>query len=118
MEAASAEKLLEAFQILDSDGKKTLSKEFVSKLMTEEGEPFTQVYKFLNEDHWEEEKKTRFFFQQDELEEMMAAAVDVQSGEIHYEYYINSLMVILVDILFSLVIIYSNFHILCRSTFK
>lgn len=30
---------------------------------------------------------------QDELEEMMAAAVDVQSGEIHYEYYINSLMV-------------------------
>lgn len=30
---------------------------------------------------------------QDELEEMMAAAVDVQSGEIHYEYYINLLMV-------------------------
>lgn len=54
MEAASAEKLLEAFQILDSDGKKTLSKEFVSKLMTEEGEPFTQVYKFLNS--WEEKK--------------------------------------------------------------
>lgn len=27
------------------------------------------------------------------MEEMMAAAVDVQSGEIHYEYYINSLMV-------------------------
>lgn len=24
---------------------------------------------------------------------MMAAAVDVHSGEIHYEYYINSLMV-------------------------
>lgn len=32
---------------------------------------------------------------QDELEEMMAAAVDVLSGEIHYEFYINSLMVIL-----------------------
>lgn len=31
---------------------------------------------------------------QDELDEMMAAAVDVQSGDIHYEYYINSLMVI------------------------
>lgn len=43
MEAASAEKLLEAFQILDPDGKKTLSKEYVSKLMTDEGEPFTQV---------------------------------------------------------------------------
>lgn len=71
MEAASAEKLLEAFQILDLEGKKTLSKDFISKLMTEEGEPFTQ----------------------DELEEMMAAAVDVSSGEIHYAYYINSLMV-------------------------
>lgn len=71
MEAATAEKLLEAFQILDLDGTKTLSKDFISKLMTEEGEPFTQ----------------------DELEEMMAAAVDVSSGEIHYEYYINSLMV-------------------------
>lgn len=30
---------------------------------------------------------------QDEIEEMMAAAVDVHSGDIHYEYYINSLMV-------------------------
>ncbi|XP_055315984.1 dynein regulatory complex protein 8-like [Sitodiplosis mosellana] len=71
MEPASAEKLLKAFHILDPDGKGTLSKEYISKLMSEEGEPFTQ----------------------DEVEEMMAAAVDVQSGEIHYEYYINSLMV-------------------------
>lgn len=47
MEPASAEKLLKAFQILDSEGKGTLSKEYTSKLMSEEGEPFTQVSKLL-----------------------------------------------------------------------
>lgn len=45
MEPASAEKLLKAFQILDSDGKGTISKEYITKLMSEEGEPFTQVNK-------------------------------------------------------------------------
>lgn len=47
MEPASAEKLLKAFQILDSEGKGTLSKEYISKLMSEEGEPFTQARKLL-----------------------------------------------------------------------
>lgn len=43
MEPASAEKLLQAFQVLDADNTGTLSRELLSKLMTEEGEPFTQV---------------------------------------------------------------------------
>lgn len=43
MEPASAENLLKAFHILDADGKGTLSKEYISRLMSEEGEPFTQV---------------------------------------------------------------------------
>lgn len=47
MEPASAERLLKAFQILDTDGKGTLSKEYMGKLMSEEGEPFTQV-----SSHW------------------------------------------------------------------
>lgn len=37
--------------------------------------------------------KVFWFRFQDEIEEMMAAAVDIHSGDIHYEYYINSLMV-------------------------
>lgn len=48
MEPASAEKLLKAFQILDSEGKGTISKEYITKLMTEEGEPFTQASKHIN----------------------------------------------------------------------
>lgn len=48
MEPASAENLLKAFHILDADGKGTLSKEYISKLMSEEGEPFTQArYTFI-----------------------------------------------------------------------
>lgn len=43
MEPASAEKLLRAFQILDADGKGTLSREYITKLMSDEGEPFTQA---------------------------------------------------------------------------
>lgn len=44
MEAATPEKLLEAFRILDPDGKGSISKELMGKLMIEEGEPFTQVH--------------------------------------------------------------------------
>lgn len=43
MEAASAEKLLEAFRLLDPDGKGSIAKDVMAKLMVEEGEPFTQV---------------------------------------------------------------------------
>lgn len=106
MEPASAEKLLKAFHILDPDRKGTLSKEYISKLMSEEGEPFTQASSstlmFLKFHCFELFCFLKGFnsllnsiqiISQDEVEEMMAAAVDVQSGDIHYEYYINSLMV-------------------------
>ncbi|XP_055919627.1 dynein regulatory complex protein 8-like isoform X2 [Eupeodes corollae] len=73
MEPVSPEKLLEAFQVLDPDGNGFLTKEFMSKIMMEEGEPFTQ----------------------EELDEMMAVAIDPQTGNISYEYYLNQLMVYL-----------------------
>jgi Ca2+-binding EF-hand superfamily protein len=71
LQPASAEKLLKAFQTLDHDGKGYLTKEFLSKIMMEEGEPFTQ----------------------EEMDEMMAAAIDGETGNVPYEYYINQLMV-------------------------
>lgn len=43
MEPATAENLLEAFRLFDRDNKGTLSRDMIAKLMTEEGEPFTQV---------------------------------------------------------------------------
>lgn len=43
MEAATPEKLLEAFRVLDVDGKGIIPKDYIAKLMMEEGEPFTQV---------------------------------------------------------------------------
>lgn len=45
MTAASPEILLEAFQVLDPDGKGYVTKEYISTLMMDEGEPFTQVFK-------------------------------------------------------------------------
>lgn len=42
MEPAPPEKLLEAFKVLDPEGKGYVSKDSISKLMMEEGEPFTQ----------------------------------------------------------------------------
>ncbi|XP_069692642.1 dynein regulatory complex protein 8 [Periplaneta americana] len=71
LQPASPEKLLKAFLTLDCDGKGYLTREFLSKIMMEEGEPFTQ----------------------EELDEMMAVAVDADTGHIPYEYYINQLMV-------------------------
>lgn len=58
MEPASAEKLLEAFRLLDTDGKGTLSKDNIGKLMTEEGEPFTQVNKQLQNNN----KNIEYYF--------------------------------------------------------
>lgn len=40
---ADAETLLAAFNVLDEDGKHHISKEKFSKLILEEGEPFTEV---------------------------------------------------------------------------
>lgn len=43
MTAASPEILLEAFQVLDPEGKGYVTKDYISTLMMDEGEPFTQV---------------------------------------------------------------------------
>ncbi|CAH1962983.1 unnamed protein product [Acanthoscelides obtectus] len=69
-EPATPEQLLEAFQVLDSEGHGYLTKEHISTLMTQDGEPFTQ----------------------DELDEMLEIAVDPHTQTIPYEYYINQLM--------------------------
>lgn len=71
MAPAPPEKLLQAFHILDPEGKGYVTKDLMTKLMMEEGEPFTQ----------------------EEIEEMMAVAVDGQTNTIPYEYYSNQLMV-------------------------
>lgn len=71
MQPASAEELLKAFGTLDKEGKGYLERDQLEKTLTEEGEPFTK----------------------DEFEEMMAVAVEQDSGRINYEYYINQIMV-------------------------
>lgn len=71
MEPSAPEKLFEAFKVLDPERKGVIPKEYMVKMMTEEGEPFTE----------------------EELEEMMTVAVDPQTGMIPYEYYLNQLLV-------------------------
>nr|CAD7461366.1 unnamed protein product [Timema tahoe] len=70
LQPASPEKLLKAFLTLDHEKKGYLTKEFLSKAVVEDGEPFTQ----------------------EEVDEMMAIAIDAETGHIPYEYYINQLM--------------------------
>lgn len=71
MEPVPIEKLLEAFQVLDIEGKGYVTREYMAKIMSDEGEPFSQ----------------------EELEEMFSCAVDGSSNRIPYEYYLNQLMV-------------------------
>nr|XP_018912017.1 PREDICTED: EF-hand calcium-binding domain-containing protein 2 [Bemisia tabaci] len=68
---ASPEELLKAFETLDKEKRGYLETEYLKKLMMEEGEPFIQ----------------------EEVDEMMAAAVDSESGMVQYEYYLNQIMV-------------------------
>ncbi|XP_050555760.1 dynein regulatory complex protein 8 isoform X1 [Spodoptera frugiperda] len=68
---ASAEVLLAAFRYFDEEGRGYLTKERFTKLMLEEGEPFTQ----------------------EEFDEMMQTALDPVTDTVTYEYYINQLMV-------------------------
>lgn len=70
MEPAPIEKLLQAFQVLDYEGKGVVTKEFMARIMMEEGEPFSL----------------------EELEEMFSCAVD-GSTNIKYEYYLNQLII-------------------------
>ncbi|KAJ8915741.1 hypothetical protein NQ315_004553, partial [Exocentrus adspersus] len=67
---ASPEQLLQAFQTLDQEQHGYLTKEYISTLMTQDGEPFTQ----------------------DELDEMLEIATDPHTQTVPYEYYINQLM--------------------------
>lgn len=67
---ASPDKLLEAFHILDEKGVGYLTKQQITNIMTQEGEPFSQ----------------------DELDEMLEIAIDPQTQTVPYEYYINQLM--------------------------
>lgn len=71
LQPAPPDKLLEAFRILDQEGQGAIDKTYLTTLMMQEGEPFTQ----------------------DEIDEMMATACDPQTQTIPYEYYINQLMV-------------------------
>lgn len=71
MEPAPIEKLLEAFQVLDYEGKGYVTKDFMAKIMMEEGEPFSL----------------------EELEEMFGCAVDSSTNRISYEYYLNQLII-------------------------
>ncbi|KAH8290653.1 hypothetical protein KR054_004776, partial [Drosophila jambulina] len=69
MEPASPAKILEAFEVLDPENKKYLTKEYFGKLMAEEGEPFTE----------------------EELETMWPVALDPITGNIPFTFYINQL---------------------------
>lgn len=71
LEPAPPEKLLKAFRVLDQEGKGLVDRDYMTKLITEEGEPFTA----------------------EELEEMMAVAVDMATDKIPYENYLNQLLV-------------------------
>ncbi|XP_037946573.1 dynein regulatory complex protein 8 [Teleopsis dalmanni] len=70
-EPAQPDELFEAFRTIDEEHKGVITKEYLTKLMMEEGEPFTQ----------------------EEIDEMMAVAVDPLTGDIPYEFYINQLLV-------------------------
>jgi len=71
MEPVPIEKLLEAFQVLDPEGKGYVTREFMTKIMSEEGEQFSQ----------------------EELEELFSCAIEGSGNLIPYEYYLNQLMV-------------------------
>ncbi|XP_037888633.1 dynein regulatory complex protein 8 [Glossina fuscipes] len=86
MEPAGPEELLAAFHVIDEENRGYLDPEYFSKLMMEEGEPFTQ----------------------EEVDEMLAIAIDPLSGQINYEYYLNQLMVIF-EKFSSLLILYITF---------
>lgn len=62
--------------MLDESGVGYLTRDHISDLMTENGEPFNQ----------------------DELEEMLEIAIDPHTQTVPYEYYINQLMVISLSI--------------------
>merc|ERR1711881_13530 len=71
MKPASEEKLLQAWQVLDQDGKGYLTDEEITNYMTKEGEPFSQ----------------------EEMNEMLEAAVDPETGRLYYKNFVNSMII-------------------------
>lgn len=71
MQPASPEELLKAFQTIDKENKGYIPREYMEKMIMEEGEPFTK----------------------EEVDEMMTVAIDPDTGHVNYEYYINQIMV-------------------------
>lgn len=71
MEPASPKQLLEAFEVLDPENKRFLTKEYFGKLMREEGEPFDE----------------------EEIRDIWPVAMDPITDNIPYIYYINKLKV-------------------------
>ncbi|XP_046825772.1 dynein regulatory complex protein 8-like isoform X3 [Vespa crabro] len=71
---AEPEDLLKAFQLLDPDNRGYIMKDDLEKALMEMGEPFTK----------------------DEVADMMAIACDPATKKIHYEYYINLLIVCMI----------------------
>lgn len=71
MEPAAPELLLKAFKLMDPENRGYVERDVLTKLMMEDGEPFDQ----------------------EEIDEMMAIAVDPSTGHIPYECYLNQLIV-------------------------
>lgn len=57
--------------MLDIEGKGFVTRDYMAKIMSEDGEPFSQ----------------------EEIEEMFSCAVDGSSNNIPYEYYLNQLII-------------------------
>lgn len=74
MEPAHPEVLLNAFKLMDPENRGYVERDVLTKLMMEDGEPFDQ----------------------EEIDEMMAIAVDPSTGHIPYEYYLNQLIVCII----------------------
>ncbi|XP_044730604.1 dynein regulatory complex protein 8-like [Chrysoperla carnea] len=66
-----ADRLLEAFRLLDKENNGLINKDYLGKLMMEAGDPFSK----------------------EELDEMMMIACDPHTNAIPYELYINQLLV-------------------------
>jgi Ca2+-binding EF-hand superfamily protein len=67
---STEETLLKAFEVLDQERKDHLTREELAKFLTEEGEPFSS----------------------EEIEELMAAALDSQKGTVNYREYVQQLV--------------------------
>ena len=70
MKPVPEERLLQAFQILDSENKGYLTEEEITNFMTKEGEPFSQ----------------------EEMQEMIEASIDPETNNFYYKKFVTSLI--------------------------